>query len=37
MNTEEILTKAVEIFFTKEQNIAPLVAMGMNENSAKDT
>ena len=28
---------AVEIFFTKEQDITPLIEMGMNETSAKDT
>jgi len=36
-NTEDRLEKAVEIFFTKDQNITPLIEMGMNENSAKDT
>lgn len=37
MNTEELCTKAVEIFFTTEQDITPLIEMGMNKNSAKDT
>ena len=37
MNIEEIQAKAVEIFFTTEQDITPLIDMGMNKNSAKDT
>lgn len=37
MNTEDLYTEAVDIFFTEKQDITPLVEMGMNENSAKDT
>jgi len=36
-NTEDIQAKVVEIFFTKDQDITPLIEMGMNQNSAKDS
>ncbi len=35
--TEDMVVKAVEIFFTKDQNITPLIEMGMTESSAKGT
>ncbi len=36
-NTEDFYLKALEIFYTHDQDIEPLLEMGMNENSAKGT
>ena len=35
--TEDMFLKALEIFYTHDKNIDPLLEMGMNKNSAKDT
>ncbi len=36
-NTKEMFEKSFEIYHSKDQDITPLVEMGMNANSAKDT
>jgi hypothetical protein len=36
-NTREMIEKAYEIYHSPEQDVTPLVKMGMNENSAKMT
>lgn len=35
--TEEMIETCFEIFFTEDQNIDPVVQLGMNENSARMT